>query len=586
MGFVGERERSFGVVALRGQHLIGKVLGSCVLERLLGYGGSSAVFLAQQKNPERKVAIKVFLPRVAMDIHMQRDFYRRFLREAEAASKLEHANILPIYSYGEQDGLPYIMMPYMPGGTLADYLAKRGALSLKEAQWYLEQMAAALDFAHAHGCVHCDVKPANILLDSDGLVMLSDFGIAHLTQTEIDPEQTDVKHPEAVMGTPDFISPEQALGQTLDGRSDVYSLGVTFFFMLSKRLPFQADSAIALALLHVHESPPSLALLRADITPLLDRVVLKALAKDPQRRFQSAGEFSAAFAAAVSASEKRPSGADFPLFDDDAGYLAAIPHVPIKSVVKIKPARKRAGKSSSLKSSSFKNIFFICVTLVIVVFSTVLAFALFGQNPVPPVAIATPLATTAVATSTQMPQFPLKHTGVWPTSQGAFFDSEHRYHMKGDSKTGVSLAFFPDAQILNFKLDVTMLEIAPRDANKADFQGVVFRASSDETRYYMFEIAPYSDGQYNFESYSEYSKAATWDHLGGGTSTAIVPGENNTITVEASGNSFYFLVNGEQVLQTDLKTSSVGLQSGMIGLYVEDAAEEVAFSQLTVEANH
>jgi serine/threonine protein kinase len=568
------------VVALRGQHLIGKVLGSCVLERLLGHGGSSAVFLAQQHDPERKVAIKVFLPRAAMDIRMQRDFYRRFLREAEAASKLEHANILPIYSYGEQDGLPYIVMPYMPGGTLSDYLAKRGPLSLKEAQWYLEQIAAALDFAHAHGCVHCDVKPANILLDSDGLVMLSDFGIAHLAQTEVDPDQTDVKHPEAVMGTPDFISPEQALGHTLDGRSDVYSLGITFFFMLSKRLPFQADSAIALALMHVHELPPPLSLLRADITPLIDHVVHKALAKDPLRRFQAAGDFSAAFAAAVSASEKRSSGVDFPLIEEDLGYRETIPSVPSKSFVHIKPARRRVRKSLS-----FRHIFAICMALMIVVFSTVLIYALLGQQSGQSAASATPIATT-LATSTQMPQYPLTDTDVWPTSQYAFFDSQHRYHMKVSSKGGVSLAFFPNAQILNFKLSVTMLEIMPKDANQADFQGVVFRASMDETRYYMFEIAPYNNGQYNFESYSEAGKPTAWDHLEGGVSAAIVAGQSNTITVEARGNSFTFLVNGIQVLQTDLKNSLSASTAGMIGLYVEDPLEEVAFSQLRVQADN
>ena len=202
----------------KGQHLIGKVLGSCVLERLLGYGGSSAVFLARQQSPERKVAVKVFLPRTTMEVRVQRDFYRRFLREAEAASKLSHPNILPIYAYGEQDGLPYIVMPYMPGGTLSEYMSQRGPLSLEEAQWYLEQLAAALDYAHDQGCVHCDVKPANILLDSEGLVMLSDFGIARLAQTDSATGQKIVKMPDVVMGTPAYISPEQALGQPLDGR--------------------------------------------------------------------------------------------------------------------------------------------------------------------------------------------------------------------------------------------------------------------------------------------------------------------------------------------------------------------------------
>lgn len=117
------------MTTIRGQHLIGKTVGGCVLESLLGYGGSSAVFLARQHDPERQVAVKVFLPRSTLDGKMRKDFYIRFLREAEAASELDHPNILPIYSYGEQDDLPYIIMPYMPGGTLYEYARKRGRLS-------------------------------------------------------------------------------------------------------------------------------------------------------------------------------------------------------------------------------------------------------------------------------------------------------------------------------------------------------------------------------------------------------------------------------------------------------------------------
>ncbi len=289
----------------RGQHLIGKVIGSCVLEKLLGYGGSSAVFLAQQQTPQRKVAVKVFLPRADMDNQMQRKFYQRFLREAKAASELEHANILPIYAYGEQDGLPYIVMPYMAGGTLDEYMAKRGPLSLQETQWYLHQLAEALDYAHKQGCVHCDVKPANILLDSNGYVMLSDFGIARLIRTENDSRSAKLRSQQALLGTPDYISPEQALGKPLDGRSDIYSLGITLFFVLGKQLPFRADSAIALALLHVHEPPPSLAPLRADITPELDMVMSKTLAKNPEDRFQSAGELSTAFATAIATDKNK-----------------------------------------------------------------------------------------------------------------------------------------------------------------------------------------------------------------------------------------------------------------------------------------
>ena len=289
-----------------GDQYIGKALGGCLLEKLVGYGGLSAVFLAQQHSAARIVAVKVFLPRSRMDASQQRALYRRFLREGEVASQLHHPNILPVYSYGEQDGLLYIVMPYMQGGSLAAYIAQHGPLSLQETQRFLEQIASALDYAHEHGYVHCDVKPANILLDGDGRALLSDFGIARVTQSTGTIDMSIIDPPEYTsMGTPEYISPEQALGRPIDGRSDIYALGVVLFFMLTKTLPFHADSPIALALLHVHEPPPSLMPMRADVTPAIDHVVLKALAKQPEERFPTALALSSAFADAIAAHKEK-----------------------------------------------------------------------------------------------------------------------------------------------------------------------------------------------------------------------------------------------------------------------------------------
>src|SRR5258708_4874463 len=243
------------------------------------------------------------MPPTTIDKQLQKNFYTCFLREAQAASELDNPNILPIHSYGEHHGLPYIVMPYMAGGNLAEYVSRYGPLSLSEAQYYLEQISSALDYAHEHRCVHCDVKPANILLDGAGHAMLSDFGIVRLMQPEDATVQQSMKSAETLMGTPDYISPEQALGERLDGRSDVYSLGVTLFFFLIGSPPFKAESSIAMALMHVHETPPAPGTLRADVTPHIDKVVAKALSKWPEERFQTAGEFSAAVAQAVAFSD-------------------------------------------------------------------------------------------------------------------------------------------------------------------------------------------------------------------------------------------------------------------------------------------
>lgn len=551
----------------RGQHLIGKVLGSCVLERLLGYGGSSAVFLAHQHDPERKVAVKVFLPRTSMDIQMQRDFYRRFLCEAEAASKLDHPHILPIYSYGEQDGLPYIVMPYMPGGTLSEYMAKRSPLSLQEAQWYLKQIAAALDYAHEHGCVHCDVKPANILLDSDGYVMLSDFGIAHVVQANDGTTQPVTKSTEALMGTPDYISPEQALGQPLDGRSDIYSLGITLFYLLVKQLPFKADSAIALALLHIHETPPSLALMRADITPEIDRVIQKALAKGPDNRFQTAGEFSAALTQEIEQAEV----IDVPPSDKCITPIGrACPsngEPPPLPRVRVKPM-----KAPSLRLHCLVGL---CIIILVLLSAGAFGASILAAH-ITKVELKTPTPTPRAISNTVGDL--LTNRDLWPSSNTYFYVNQ-QYHIKNTSKCCVALALHANHTFNNFRLTVTTQEIqASHDT--ADYYGIIFRASADQSHYYVFEVDTTDGGQYVFWRYD----SPQWRTIKAGPAPSLLTasGASNVITVEAHGNTFTFLINGKPVDKAMIDSSRPALTSGEIGLYVEEQAE-VAFSYLRVD---
>ncbi len=558
----------------RGKHLIGKVLGSCMLERLLGYGGSSAVFLAQQQKPGRKVAVKVFLPRPNMDKKTMRDFYRRFLHEAEAASKLDHPNILPIYAYGEQDGLPYIVMPYMRGGTLSEYITKHGPISLAEAQWFLEQIASALDYAHAQGCVHCDVKPANILLDGDGRVMLSDFGIARVIVD--DAKQPPTKNPEAMMGTPDYISPEQALGQAIDGRSDVYSLGVTLFYLLANRLPFIADTSIALALLHVHEPPPSLALIRADISPGLDRVMHKALAKEPEKRFQTAGEFCAAFTQAVATSEKVQATTlsgkraavldtyeESRLSDSQPVIVALDPLVRVKPVWASSLANRRLVAVTTLV---------LCLLLTIgYITSLVTRSQVHGVGP--------QVVATAVPDPAHVDYLTLHNR--WPQSKTFFYDSAtQRYHVLNNSPQDVALALCNGSQFSKFLLSITISEIRNVTSN-ANYYGVVFRSTADQSHYYLFEVVTAGGGQYAFSRFD----AGEWTPIVSGPAPQLITGhgKNNTITISASGNSFVFYINGKRVAHKPaIDHTKSPLKSGQIGLYVEEQGSEVAFSHLYI----
>jgi serine/threonine protein kinase len=577
---------------IRGQHLIGKTLGSCVLERLLGYGGSSAVFLAQQQAPDIKVAVKVFLPRTTMDKQMQHDFYARFLHEADVASKLNHPNILPIYAYGEQDGLPYIVMPYMSGGTLSEYATRRGPFSLQEALWYLDQIATALDYAHEHGFIHCDVKPANILLDSEGHAILSDFGIARMT-SPVDYAGSEIaKAPESLMGTPDYISPEQALGQSLDGRTDIYSLGILLFFLLAKQLPFKADSTIALALLHVHEPPPSLALLRVDISPSLDRVIRKALAKKAEERFQTARAFSAAFARAIEASEaletseppepaepiSTPSVKKVRLASSGAASVKSEPEpllIGLKPTVRVKPVLKRPARGSRfVVISALLSIFLVGVLIAAGFVSTHLISGHASATVPTPLSKGTkPLGTNTSAALTDQ----LVNTDDWPVSS-TFFYSNQQYHIRNTSQDNVALALYAEHPYSNFYLTITMHEVQ-RIRDGADYYGIVFRSTSDQLHYYLFEIMTSGSGQYVFWRYD-----GQWKTLAAGPTPSLQtdPQKSNVVSIEAHNNTFKFTINQQSVGAPFTDTSTPNLASGAIGLYVEDKGAEVAFSHLFI----
>lgn len=550
----------------RGQHLIGTILGSCVLERLIGYGGSSAVFLGQQHTPNRKVAVKVFLPRSTMDAQSRREFYRRFLREAEAASHLNHPNILPIYSYGEQDGLPYIIMPYMSGGTLSEYMTQHGPLSLEEAQWHLEQLASALDYAHQNGCIHCDVKPANILLDGERRIMLADFGIAHLMpDSELEAQETVTKSPESLMGTPDYISPEQALGHSLDGRSDVYSLGIVLFYLLSKQLPFKADSTLTLALMHIHEVPPSLYSVRADITPAINRVVRKSLAKKPEQRFQTAQAFSTAFTKAINSAEDNT-------IVDPFGNKEPSPS-PAKAEVQVKSFALNAPTVSRVLTTP--RVLIVAALLLLIVGGTIMSTVYLSHRL--PVG-ATGVQTSFVHGAKQTNPDTLENDDYWPLSSTFFYDQQHHYyHIVNKSAQTSALALYNQHQYADFRLSVTTRFMhGVHDAS--DYYGIVFRASADQSRYYLLEMMSSVTGQYIFWRFD-----GKWQTLASGSISSLAIGsqKNNTLTIDAQGSSFSFLVN-DKPLGPRIYDSSSPLTTGEVGLYVEQQNAEVAFSHLYI----
>ena len=259
------------------------VEGKYKLERLLGKGGMGAVFLAQDLTLEREVAIKVLPPDISLDDHV----VKRFQQEAKTAAKLDHPNIIPIYRVESEGGLFYFVMKYIAGTSLEDVLDEKKRLELEYVQRVLWEAACALGHAHQRGIVHRDVKPANIMFDHDGRVMLTDFGISKALQAASGFTGTGM-----IIGTPHYMAPEQAKGAPVDGRADQYSLGVVGYRMLTQELPFGGDSVHTILYKHIFEEPP--ALQRADVPEFLRGAIKRALAKEPAQRYANMEEFATA----------------------------------------------------------------------------------------------------------------------------------------------------------------------------------------------------------------------------------------------------------------------------------------------------
>jgi eukaryotic-like serine/threonine-protein kinase len=262
------------------------------LVRRIGSGGMADVWTADDEMLGRRVALKFLHERFAQD----HQFVERFRREAHAAAGLQHQNVVGVYDRGDWEGRHWIAMEYVEGASLKDLIGR--GLSVDEAGEIIRQVLAGARFAHGRGIVHRDLKPQNVLVDEDGRARVADFGIARAGASEI--TQTG-----SVLGTAQYLSPEQAQGRDVTAASDLYSIGVMFYETLTGRVPFEGDSAVAVALMQVSEQPRPPSELNQSVSPALDAVVLRALAKDPANRFSSADEFLRA----LDQAEADPSGA-------------------------------------------------------------------------------------------------------------------------------------------------------------------------------------------------------------------------------------------------------------------------------------
>jgi eukaryotic-like serine/threonine-protein kinase len=279
--------------------VVGETIGERYeIEELVGHGGMSSVYKARDSLLERHVALKILHEQYSGDD----DFVERFKREARSVAQLQHPNIVTVIDRGEEDGRQFIVFEYIEGENLKEHVVRKGRLDVREALEIALEVARGLAFAHAQGLVHRDVKPQNILLNGDGRAKVTDFGIARSVDVD------GMTQTGTVLGTSNYIAPEQASGQRVDAHSDVYALGVVLYELLAGELPFPGESFVAVAMKHVHEPAPNLLDVRGDVPLRVAAAVDRALEKDPEQRFPAMDAFAAELDACLAEVDHGPEG--------------------------------------------------------------------------------------------------------------------------------------------------------------------------------------------------------------------------------------------------------------------------------------
>ncbi|MBI5932002.1 MAG: serine/threonine protein kinase [Chloroflexi bacterium] len=305
------------------QHnLTGQQLGTYKLGDLIGVGGMSAVYESYQTTVRRKVAVKVLPPQFAS----QADYAERFEREVQLAALLEHPHILPIYDHGTDQGISYIVMRLLTGGTLSQRLEFFKRPSLREALLILRQIGSGLDYAHKQNIIHRDLKASNVLFDTEGNAYLADFGIAKLLQVE----RSGLTTTGQAMGTPAYMSPEQWRGENVDARADIYALGIIAYILLTDEMPFQASTPYAMMHKHLHESAKLPSLLQPNLPPAVNLVMNRVLAKDPNTRYPTASSFVNALEESIAEIPTQESLTTGFLGDQTFNTLPPVPAGPLE----------------------------------------------------------------------------------------------------------------------------------------------------------------------------------------------------------------------------------------------------------------
>ncbi|MEO8955362.1 MAG: protein kinase [Ktedonobacteraceae bacterium] len=611
----------------------GLTLGRYELRHRLAQGGMAEVYLGYDRRVRRQVAIKVLYGRDEF-------FVRRFEREALAVGTLSHDHILPLYDFGEQRPWYYLVMPYVEGGTLREYLLKRKRLSLEEAASFLDQIASSLQYAHDHGVVHRDVKPSNILLRRDGYAYLVDFGLAKAMMGA-----ESLTSAGAMVGTPEYMAPEQSNGQN-DYRSDIYSLGVILYQMLTGRVPFMAESPVAISLKHIQTQPTAPRELNEEIPLSVEEVIMKAMAKDPNERYQEAQALSSAYWKALQNEQAQPTVSETDTLPIVTHESISVNEVEQKAntssaITRILPETEREtilpravrlfypliGKSHPSDASnssatenfrSKRNVRPIFAALIcLLILSLIIPMGIsWLARPAPKVKAgqqtqtqtlgvqqtatglsatttaqarmqailaaqsrvqATAGITAAIGAGTVLYEDDLDtQGGGWVDDGYQCYFSAQGYHVRSYAAPGAAWCYSNQQQFSNVVIT------AQAQLLRGDFCGLIFRLSPSSNEFYVLEIK--NNGDYRFVRALSNDPQAwltliDWTH-----SNAILSGygHTNTFLILATNAHFRFYIN-KQLIVTDF--SDTLYMSGLIGFLVggdSHGGTEAIFSNIWV----
>ena len=599
------------------------LFGRYEIRQEIGRGGMAHVYLAFDPTFRREVAVKVLPPH-----YLENPLLRaRFEREARLIATIEHPAIVPVYDFGEQDGQLYLVMRYMSGGSLVA-LIRQGPFTLNKASEILALLAPALDAVHARGIVHRDLKPGNILLDAFGNPALSDFGIAHLSEATVDLTGA------AVIGTPAYMSPEQVRAEvTLDGRSDIYSLGIILFEMLTGRQPYQAATPMSIAMRQLTDPVPDIRRLRPDLPESLQSVLERALAKDREQRYPRAADLSFDVRAVLDASPPMhtpPPPADDSTQIDPQPQAGAQPSrtaapasspkdpvapAPLASGSQSAPPPSAAGLAVERPSPPCRSLTWLWFVLVPVVCLLVLSVFLGIRyllpsmlNPGTPTALseATQAPVTAPATSLQVvatvatpdtptPLAPTQTPAVLPAPVlfDDFSSPANGWQPQGSQDIGgysyqdgaynisvlqndKSLPVVPDSRFSDLRITVE----ARRDSGDLGYYGVLCRFQ-DAENYYFFILRP--DGYFEMGRYQSGAFTSLTSTSGGWNYDPVIQtGDTvNHLQAECAGDKLRFFVNGKLLWEASDSAFSTG-KPGLVVAAKDDGGFQAVFDDFSV----